>query len=89
MISSIAKYVTLSKEAAAYFAMERIAESFCRIADAACEETGAANVLVTGGVACSAFLRRYCKNKGYRFGDARLCSDNAAGVSLLGGAACR
>ena len=80
---------TLSKEAAAYFAMERIVESFCRIADAACEETGAANVLVTGGVACSAFLRRYCKNKGYRFGDARLCSDNAAGVSLLGGAACR
>lgn len=80
---------TLSKEAAAYFAMERIAESFCRIADAACEETGAANVLVTGGVACSAFLRRYCKNKGYRFGDARLCSDNAAGVSLLGGSACR
>ncbi|MBQ2217626.1 MAG: hypothetical protein II418_01680 [Firmicutes bacterium] len=80
---------SLSREAAAFFVMERIAESFCRIADAACGETGAKAVLVTGGVACSSFLRTYCKDKNYRFGDARLCSDNAAGVSLLGGAACR
>ena len=81
--------LALSQDAAAYFAMERVAESFCRIADAACEETGAENVLVTGGVACSRFLRRYCEKKDYRFGDARLCGDNAVGVSLLGGAACR
>lgn len=79
----------LSKEAAAYFVMERIAESFCAIADAACEETGASRVLVTGGVACSRYLREYCRNKKYVFGDRTLCSDNAVGVSLYGGAQCR
>ena len=79
----------LTKEAAAYFVMERIAESFCAIADEALAETGAARFLVTGGVACSRYLRNYCKNKDYVFGDARLCSDNAAGVSLYGGAHCR
>ena len=79
----------LTKEAAAYFAMERIAESFCAIADEALAETGASRLLVTGGVACSRFLRTYCKDKNYVFGDARLCSDNAVGVSLFGGARCR
>ena len=79
----------LTREQAAYFAMERIAESFCAIADAALAETGAAFLLVTGGVACSRFLRNYCKDKNYVFGDARLCSDNAVGVRLFGGARCR
>lgn len=81
--------LALSREAAAYFVMERIAESFCRIADAACGEYGAGRVLVTGGVACSRFLRKCCSDKKYVFGEPRLCSDNAVGVSLLGGAACR
>ena len=76
----------LTKEAAAYFAMERIAESFCAIADEALAQTGVSRLLVTGGVACSRFLRTYCKDKNYVFGDARLCSDNAVGVSLFGGA---
>ena len=79
----------LSREATAYFVMERIAESFCRIAEEACRQTGATSVLVTGGVACSRFLRRFCNGANYVFGDARLCSDNAVGVSLLGGATCR
>jgi N6-L-threonylcarbamoyladenine synthase len=79
----------LSKEAAAHFAMERIAESFCAVADEALAQTGAKTILVTGGVACSRFLRQYCKDKDFIFGDARLCSDNAVGVSLYGGAACR
>ena len=79
----------LSREAAAYFAMERIAESFCAIADEALVQTGASCLLVTGGVACSCFLRNYCKDKNYVFGDARLCGDNAVGVSLYGGAKCR
>ena len=79
----------LTRAQAAYFAMERIAESFCAIADAALAETGASFLLVTGGVACSRFLRNYCKDKNYVFGDARLCSDNAVGVSLFGGARCR
>jgi N6-L-threonylcarbamoyladenine synthase len=80
---------SLSKETVAYFAMERIAESFCAIADEALAQTGAKTLLVTGGVACSRFLRQYCKDKNYVFGDARLCSDNAVGVSLFGGAQCR
>jgi len=79
----------LSKEAAAYFAMERIAQSFCEIADEACAQTGARMVLVTGGVACSRFIRNYCKEKPYVFGERALCSDNAVGVSLYGGAVCR
>lgn len=81
----------LSREAAAFYVMERLSESFCAIADEACRQTGARKVLVTGGVACSRFLRRYCSERGkiYVFGDPRLCSDNAVGVSLIGGAACR
>ena len=79
----------LSKEETAYFVMERIAESFCTVADAACREAGASRVLVTGGVACSQYLRSYCKDKNYVFGERRLCSDNAVGVSLYGGAHCR
>ena len=78
-----------SRRLVAFFVMERIAESFCRIADEALTQTGARKLLVTGGVACSRFLRSYCKDKDYIFGDARLCSDNAVGVSLFGGAQCR
>ena len=80
---------TLPKELLAYFVMERIAESFCAIADEAMRQTGAESCLVTGGVACSRFLRQYCKEKSYLFGDRRLCSDNAVGVSLYGGSQCR
>ncbi len=79
----------LSREDAARFVMERIAESFCAVADTAMAETGARRILVTGGVACSRYLRNYCKDKNYLFGDARLCSDNAVGVSLCGGSQCR
>ena len=83
--------LALSKEEAAAFIMERIAESFCTIAESACEETGAARILVTGGVACSGYLRRYCKEKNenrFLFGRPSLCSDNAVGVSLYGGSHC-
>ena len=78
-----------SREEIAFFAMERIAESFCRIADKALAQTGAKKLLVTGGVACSRFLRTYCRGKDYVFGDARYCIDNAVGVSLCGGVHCR
>lgn len=79
----------LSRNAAAYFVMERVAESFCRIADAALKETGAKRILVTGGVASSRFLRQYCKDRPYVFGEPRLCSDNAVGVAFFGGSRCR
>ena len=62
---------------------------YLAIADEALAQTGVSRLLVTGGVACSRFLRTYCKDKNYVFGDARLCSDNAVGVSLFGGARCR
>ena len=78
----------LSKEEAAYWVMDAIAESFVRITEAAKKETGARTVLVTGGVACSAFLRGRCEPYGYAFGRRDLCSDNAVGISLLGGALC-
>ena len=73
----------LPADALCFFLMERIAESFVKICSAAMNETGAAQVLVSGGVACSRFLRDYCKNTGFRFGRADLCSDNAAGEALF------
>ena len=72
----------LSAEALSFFLMERISESFVKICEAAKEQTGADQVLVSGGVACSSFLRKYCKDKGYRFGRPDLCGDNAAGEAL-------
>jgi tRNA A37 threonylcarbamoyltransferase TsaD len=63
--------------------MDRISESFVRICEAAKAETGAGQVLVSGGVACSRFLRGYCKERGYRFGRPDLCGDNAAGEALF------
>lgn len=78
----------MDKEMLAYCLMDRISESFVKICEAAKEETGAEQVLVTGGVACSEFLRNYCEGRGYHFGERVLCSDNAVGVSLIGGKAC-
>jgi tRNA A37 threonylcarbamoyltransferase TsaD len=79
----------LGREEAAYWIMDRIAESFVRITEEAKRQTGARRVLVTGGVACSAFLRRYCEPYGYVFGRKDLCSDNAVGIALAGGSLCR
>ena len=76
------------KDAIAYFLMERISESFVKICNYAKEETGAQQVLVAGGVACSSFLRMFCEKENYMFGQPFLCSDNAAGISLMGGRKC-
>ena len=73
----------LPADALCFFLMERISESFVSICEAAKEETGAGQVLVSGGVACSSFLRKYCRDKGYRFGRPDLCADNAAGEALF------
>ena len=70
-----------------FYMMERIAESFVAICEAAKEKHGADQVLVSGGVACSGFLRNYCsifcKEKKYVFGRMDLCSDNAVGEALF------
>ena len=70
----------------AYFTMERIAESFVKITELALKESGAKQLLVSGGVACSAFLREYCsriKGRSFAFGQPALCSDNACGEALF------
>jgi len=76
---------SFSKEDLAYYAMERISESFVRIADAARKQTGIDRFLVTGGIASSRFLRRYCEPYDFTFGRPELCSDNAVGVAALKG----
>jgi len=76
---------SFSKEDLAYYAMERISESFVRIADAAMKQTGISDLLVTGGIASSRFLRRYCEPYNFMFGRTELCSDNAVGVAALKG----
>ena len=69
-------------QALCYFLMQRISESFVKICESAKKEYAADQVLVSGGVACSNFLRNYCKDKGYVFGRKDLCSDNAFGEAL-------
>lgn len=76
---------SFSKEDLAYYAMDRISESFVKIAEAARKKTGIRDFLVTGGIASSRFLRRYCDGCGYIFGRPELCSDNAVGVAALMG----
>ena len=65
--------------------MDRVSESFVAIAEEALKETGAEQLLVTGGIASSKFLRRYCEGRNFVFGQPRLCSDNAVGVAALKG----
>ena len=73
---------SLPADALCYFLMKRISESFVSICESAKVITGADQVLVSGGVACSMFLRDHCKDLGYSFGQPALCSDNAAGEAL-------
>ncbi len=74
-----------TKEELAFFLMDRVAESFCEIAEEAMALHGAEQLLVCGGVACSRFLRERCEGKGFVFGRSDLCADNAAGVALTRG----
>lgn len=64
-------------------AMDRIGESLVTIIERAKSEFNTEQVLICGGVACSSFIRNYCSNKNYIFGDPSMCSDNAAGVALI------
>ena len=66
-----------------FFLMECVSESFVGMVETAKEKYGADQVLVSGGVACSGFLRNYCKDKNYVFGRRDLCSDNAVGAALF------
>lgn len=74
-----------SKQEIAVFLFDRIAENFIETTEAAKEEYGVAQVLVTGGVAASRFLRERCDGLNYIFAQPKLCSDNAVGVALMKG----
>ncbi|MBR0129765.1 MAG: hypothetical protein IJM08_00500, partial [Firmicutes bacterium] len=66
-----------------YHLMERISESFAAVMETAKKAAGCDQVLVSGGVASSSFLRAYCKEYGYSFGRPGLCSDNAVGLAYM------
>lgn len=70
-----------TQQESAFYLMERISQSFVSIMEEAKEKCSIDQILVTGGVASSAFLREYCSDYGYMFGIPRLCSDNAVGVA--------
>jgi N6-L-threonylcarbamoyladenine synthase len=74
-----------SKEELAGFIFERIAESFFEVVQAAQKQFPADQVLVTGGVASSQYLRRKWKDAGFIPGNIQFCSDNAVGVALMKG----
>lgn len=75
------KKLDLKPEEIAYCVMQRISESFISLI----ESYNTDQVLVTGGVASSKFLRKYCEKYNYKFGQENLCSDNAVGLALSGG----
>lgn len=67
---------------------ERISELLIRVTEKAVRETKINNVIFTGGVAESRYLRSAICNKfdgNVVFGKNNLSSDNAVGISLLGG----
>ena len=79
-----------SAEELSYFAMLRISESFVKATEHLKDKYNVSQVLVSGGVACSQFLREYCAPCGYVFGQKEYCSDNAAGEALIAyGSLCR
>ncbi|MBQ4505733.1 MAG: hypothetical protein II971_00605 [Firmicutes bacterium] len=80
-------YEKYEKEELSAFLMERISESFIQVMDDIAAAEGADQILVCGGVASSSYLRRRCEGRGYMFGRAELCSDNAVGLALIGGKA--
>ena len=75
----------LADDELSYYLLDRISESLVNILDEASETTGAHQILIGGGVACSSFIRDYCSNKAFKFGRADLCSDNAVGAAMTGG----
>ena len=78
-------YERYTKEELSAFLMDRISESFALLMEDVSLREGADQLLVCGGVASSAYLRRYCAGRGLMFGEPALCSDNAAGLALIGG----
>ena len=74
---------SFSADELSFFAMDRISDSFVTAAEHLKDIHGVSHVLVSGGVACSQFLREYCEPYGYTFGLREYCSDNASGEALI------
>ena len=74
---------SFSADELSYFTLFRISESFVTAAERLKDKYNVSQVLVSGGVACSQFLREYCAPYGYVFGQKEYCSDNAAGEALI------
>lgn len=74
-----------------YELFQSISACLCRITEKAVSKTGCSGVLFTGGVMASRYIRdeidHWFKGKPLKlvFGDPALSSDNAVGISFLGG----
>jgi len=79
---AIAQGVDKAELAAAIF--DNIGKSLAKAIAAAREQTGLRQVLLSGGVAASACLRRYLDREQVCFGAPRFSGDNAYGAALLG-----
>jgi len=79
---AIARGVDRLELAAAVF--DNIGKSLAKAIAAARSQTGLQRVLLSGGVAASANLRRYLDREQVRFGSPRFSGDNAYGAALLG-----
>lgn len=71
----------------------KIAECLCKLTEKAAAQTGVHCIIFAGGVSSSQFIRNYIeryfqgKDLILIFGNPKLASDNAVGISLLGGKA--
>jgi len=78
-------------EALIYELFQKMSSCLCRLTEKAVSETGCDRVLFTGGVTASRFIRdeieKYFAGQTLKivFGDPALSSDNAVGISFLGG----
>ena len=78
----------IPKEELAYMLFERILECIKKIVMNSCEESGLKDVLFSGGVSSSEFIREGMKGFdecNIYFADPGLSSDNAIGIAFLGG----
>lgn len=78
-------------EVVVYELFRKISNCLCILTEKTVKETNCSHVLFTGGVTASCFIRdeieRFSHGKGwdFLFGDPALSSDNAVGISFLGG----
>lgn len=80
----------MPKESLSFFLFSHAADCLLRVSREACASFGVKQLLFTGGVSASTFLRSALEkaaDSGFQavFGERSLSTDNAVGISLLGG----